>query len=130
MYKGKGSMAWDDELKVGDSLSSQDHIVKSLLKDAESRVSDDAEVIPSEDVVAIEPPPPRETEADRTRDVRRLDRAMDRTLYLVVKGPDGWAFPADVLQDENLHQVSSRPLGSYGMQFHVDPCTQYRPPSE
>lgn len=106
VYNGKGSKAWDDELKVGDQLSSQENVLNSLLKDAEARVSDDAEVIAAEDVVPVERPVERETEADKKGDVKRLDRQLERTLYLVVKGKDGWAFPADVVsRDENLHEV-------------------------
>lgn len=104
-YHGKSSKAWDDELKVGDQLSSQESVLNSLLKDAAARVSDDAEVIAPEDVVPVERPVERLSEADKKNDVRRLDRQMERTLYLVVKGPDGWGFPADVLKDENLHEV-------------------------
>ncbi|KAL6925040.1 hypothetical protein ACHAPO_001993 [Fusarium lateritium] len=111
IYNGKSSKAWEDELKVGDELSNQETIVKSLLKDAESRVSDDAEVIPSDDVVPVEPPADRLTEADHKGDVKRLDRQLDRTLYLVVKGKDGWGFPADVIpKDENLHESAKRVL--------------------
>lgn len=107
VYNGKSSKAWDDELKVGDELSNQETIVKSLLRDAEARVSDDAEIIAPEDVIPVEPPADRVTEADRKGDVQRLDRQLDRTLYLVVKGKDGWGFPADVIpKDENLHEVS------------------------
>ncbi|KAJ4008626.1 hypothetical protein NW752_009744 [Fusarium irregulare] len=111
VYHGKSSKAWDDELKVGDELSNQETIVKSLLKDAEARVSDDAEVIAAEDVVPVEPPADRVTEADSKGDVRRLDRQLDRTLYLVVKGKDGWGFPADVIpKEENLHESAKRVL--------------------
>lgn len=104
-YHGKSSNAWDDELKVGDQLSSQESVLNSLLKDAAARVSDDAEVIAPEDVVPVERPVERLSEADKKNDVKRLDRQMERTLYLVVKGPDGWGFPADVIKDENLHEV-------------------------
>lgn len=107
-YHGKSSKAWDDELKVGDQLSSQESVLNSLLKDAAARVSDDAEVIAPEDVVPVERPAERLSEADKKNDVRRLDRQMERTLYLVVKGPDGWGFPADVLKDENLHEGAKR----------------------
>ncbi|EFY90220.1 hypothetical protein J3458_007226 [Metarhizium acridum] len=111
VYNGKGSKAWDDELKVGDQLSSQESVLNSLLKDAEARVSDDAEIIAAEDVVPVERPVDRETEADRKGDVKRLDRQLDRTLYLVVKGKDGWMFPADVVsRDENLHEAAQRVL--------------------
>lgn len=109
-YNGKSVLAWQDELKVGDQTSSEEHLLKSLLKDAEARVSDDAEIIPEGDVEPVTLPSGRETEADRKGDVRRLDRALDRTLYLVVKGKDGWAFPADVIpRGENVHEVSPKP---------------------
>ncbi|RSM15662.1 hypothetical protein CEP52_000600 [Fusarium oligoseptatum] len=111
VYSGKSSKAWDDELRVGDQLSDQESIVKALLKDAEARVSDDAELIAPDDVVPVEPPVDRVTEADRKGDVKRLDRQLDRTLYLVVKGKDGWGFPADVIpKDENLHESAKRVL--------------------
>ena len=107
VFKGKSSRAWNDELMVGDQLSSQDNVVDSLLKDAQARVSEDAEVIPEADLVPVERPVERESEADKKGDVKRLDRKMDRTLYLVVKGKDGWGFPADKLPEgENLHIVS------------------------
>lgn len=106
VYHGKSSTAWDDELKVGDGLSTQESLVKSLLRDAEARVSDDAEVIAAGDVIPIDPPNDRTTEADNKGDVRRLDRQLERTLYLVVKGKDGWGFPADIIPEgENLHEV-------------------------
>lgn len=111
VYNGKASKAWDDELHVGDSLSDQESVVKALLKDAEARVSDDAEVIAPEDVVPVEAPPSRVTEADKKGDVQRLDRQLDRTLYLVVKGENGWGFPSDVIaKDENLHESAKRTL--------------------
>lgn len=111
VYHGKSSQAWDDELKVGDQLSTQESIVKSLLKDAEARVSDDAELIPEADVVPVDPPVSRVTEADRKNDLKRLDRAMERTLYLVVKGKNGWEFPADIIPaGQNLHESAKRTL--------------------
>ncbi|KAI5465708.1 39S mitochondrial ribosomal protein L46-domain-containing protein [Mariannaea sp. PMI_226] len=111
VYNGKSSKAWDDELLVGDALSDQQSVVKALLKDAEARVSDDAEVIAAADVIPVDPPAGRETEADQKGDVRRLDRQLDRTLYLVVKGDDGWVFPSDVIVNgENLHESAKRTL--------------------
>lgn len=109
-YHGKSAAAWDDELKVGDALSGQDSVVRSLLRDAEARVSDDAELIPEADVVPVEPPAPRATGADAEADARRLDRELERTLYLVVEGKDGWGFPAGLIPEgENLHDVSFEP---------------------
>ncbi|KZL80368.1 nudix domain-containing protein [Colletotrichum incanum] len=115
VYNGKASRAWDDELTVGDGLSSHDTTVDLLLKDSVMRVSDDAEIIPEEDRAPPEALAPRVSEADHKRDTTRLDRAMDRTLYLVVKKQlkDGakWEFPAAGMStEENLHEAAQRIL--------------------
>lgn len=56
---------------------------------------------------------PRRTAADESGDVKSLDRALDRTLFLVVRGQDGrWRFPAQKVAEkkdgelEALHRVS------------------------
>ncbi|KAF9872616.1 50s ribosomal subunit l30 [Colletotrichum karsti] len=113
VYNGKASKAWDDELLVGDGLSGQDAAVDLLLKDAVMRVSDDAEIIPEEDRAPPEKLQPRASEADAKGDKTRLDRAMDRTLYLVVKKGDVWEFPAAGLStQENLHEGAKRVLAN------------------
>lgn len=104
-----GKWAWDDELLLGgqgEQLASPDALREALYTDAESRVSEDGERLSFEDRLRIERPFPRRTEADRTGDVRRLDRALDRTLYLVIKKDGLWRFPQDdVWPDEGLHEV-------------------------
>jgi large subunit ribosomal protein L46 len=46
----------------------------------------------------VDRPLGRFTDADRKGDVRRLDRALARTLYLVVKRKEGgWGFPSGEL---------------------------------
>ncbi|CCF43294.1 NUDIX domain-containing protein [Colletotrichum higginsianum] len=115
VYNGKASRAWDDELTVGDNLSKHDTTVDLLLKDSVMRVSDDAEIIPEEDRAPPEALAPRVSEADLKGDTTRLDRAMDRTLYLVVRkdGKDGekWEFPAAGMStEENLHEAAQRIL--------------------
>ncbi|EGY15072.1 50S ribosomal subunit L30 [Verticillium dahliae VdLs.17] len=58
-------------------------------------VSDDAEIIPVDEPVAARGAQEPRHRGGPAGDVARLDRALDRTLYLVVKGADGrWAFPA------------------------------------
>jgi large subunit ribosomal protein L46 len=106
-YNGKSAGAWDDELRVGDTTSSPEALVEALLNDAEARVSDDAEEIPADERVPAERPQERVTQADKEGDVRRLDRQLERTLYLVVQGESGnWEFPtAPVSTDEALHDV-------------------------
>ena len=102
-----GRALWGDEEPVGSSLAAEADVRAALVRDAELRVSEDGEEIPEADRVPLEPPRPRTTEADEAGDARRLDRQLDRTLYLVVQGKDGaWTFPAsDVLTSENLHEV-------------------------
>jgi large subunit ribosomal protein L46 len=80
------------------------------------RVSEDGEEIAEEERVPVERPMGRRTEADEKADVKRLDRALERTLYLVVKGKDGkWRFPeGDVPTQEALHEVSEFGVGRGG----------------
>jgi hypothetical protein len=56
----------------------------------------------------VEKPMPRITEADQKNDTKSLNRALQRTLYLLVKNKEGqWQFPQDRLKEENLHGVRS-----------------------
>ncbi|XDG01161.1 hypothetical protein ABKA04_000776 [Annulohypoxylon sp. FPYF3050] len=113
-YYARGRNAWNDELLVGSTLSDQTRLREILLKDAESRVTEDGERAKEDEIVPVERPMDRITEADKTNDVRRLDRKLDRTLYLIVKGSDGvWQFPAvDVPTDANLHETAAKALES------------------
>ncbi|KAI8917074.1 39S mitochondrial ribosomal protein L46-domain-containing protein [Powellomyces hirtus] len=58
----------------------------------------------------------RATEADAKKDMKSLDRALDRTLYLVVKRAAGpmkgtWQLPSGALEaDEVLHDGATRHL--------------------
>ncbi len=111
-YNPRGRMNWNDEVLVGSQTSEPSQIVEKLIADAEMRISEDGEVIAEDEVVRLERPLPRRTEADEKADVRRLDRALDQTLYLVVKRGEGekaqWGFPSgDVPTHETLHEVSS-----------------------
>ncbi|KAJ2885937.1 hypothetical protein FB639_001665, partial [Coemansia asiatica] len=55
---------------------------------------------------------PRETEADRSGDVKSLERKLDRTLYLLVKSSKGeWELPTgDVAGEEVLLEAARRNL--------------------
>lgn len=105
-----GPYEWDDELLIGEgeALAGPDTVRETLYLEAESRVSEDGERLSFEDRLRIERPFPRETEADKTGDMTRLDRKLDRTLYLVVRhaGTRRWEFPkSDVQPEELLHEV-------------------------
>lgn len=111
-----GRDAWDDEALVGEGreLADPAYVRERLFTDSESRVSEDGEVLSFEDRSRVERPLGRETEADRTGDVRRLDRKLDRSLYLVVLDRKGrWIFPQDDIRpEEDVYEVSSRLLDS------------------
>lgn len=120
-YKGYGEEAWNDEVLVGAPESDLQYQVERLLEDAEQGGEDGKEGESSEEVdVAtagaktvkhepVERPMPRITEADLKGDVKSLNRALPRTLYLLVKNRDGkWMFPQDKMEGrENLHMVRS-----------------------
>lgn len=113
-YKGYGDEAWNDELLVGAKESEFEWQVERLIEDAEQDGKEagaaeqpGAKVIERE---AVDRPMPRATEADKKGDVKSLNRALQRTLYLLVKNKEGkWQFPQDRLQDEHLHGVSLSP---------------------
>ncbi|KAH8769736.1 putative 54S ribosomal protein L17, mitochondrial [Hyaloscypha finlandica] len=139
-YRAYGEEAWNDELLVTDleqeggegegkskgkglgkmGLAEPKHVVDSLVKEARVRAiegKDGAAVEVQEgDAVHVESnvdqPLKRWTDADRKRDVRRLDRQLARTLYLLVKREGGgWGFPAgELVGRENLHQGAERVL--------------------
>lgn len=127
-YYAQGRNAWNDELLVGSTLSNEERIREILLKDAELRVTEDGEEAPPDEIVPVERPMDRVTEADKKNDIRRLDRALDRTLYLIVQRTDGyWQFPTeDVPTDENLHEVSQRRFSTQCNKLKANQSTDCR----
>ncbi|KAH8889299.1 hypothetical protein GQ53DRAFT_825614 [Thozetella sp. PMI_491] len=114
-YNPRGRLGWNDEVLVGSLTSDPANMAEKLVADAEMRISEDGETLTEDEIVRVERPVPRRTEADEKRDVRRLDRALDRTLYLVVRRGDGekaqWAFPSgEVPTHEALHETAARVL--------------------
>jgi large subunit ribosomal protein L46 len=113
-YTGYGKEAWNDEVLVGARESDFEHQVESLLEDA---ATDGREVGEEEqkgmrkvERELFEKPPSRRTEADEKNDTKSLNRALQRTLYLLVKNKEGqWQFPQDRLKDEHLHGVRLLP---------------------
>jgi len=108
-YKGYGDEAWNDELLVGAQESNFEHQVGKLLEDAEQSGLEDAPDTSGAKKMEREPvekPMSRVTEADQKNDTKSLNRALQRTLYLLVKNKEGqWQFPQDRLNDEHLHGV-------------------------
>lgn len=132
-YRAYGDQAWNDELLSGETsavgeemkgfgkmgIAEPKYIIESLVKDARVRAVEgkdgaaieikegegEAELGVGEG--KVEKPLSRFTESDKTNDVKRLDRQLSRTLYLLVKPEKGsWIFPqGDLEGKENLHQV-------------------------
>ena len=109
-YNAYGDEGWNDELLVGDRVSEPEEQVEKLLRDAEVEVKErdiqgEGKVVKREEV---ERPMPRVTEADKARDMKSLNRVLQKTLYLVVsKGEGQWGFPtAELSKRESLHTVS------------------------
>lgn len=110
-------VGWNDELLVKDkAITEQDHIRGLLIEDSKPRVQEgkdegvvesEGELKEGEEESLLVVPQARETESDVKKDVRMLDRQLERTLYLVVKRQGGgWGFPsAELIGKENLHQV-------------------------
>lgn len=110
VYNAYGVEGWNDELLVGDSVSEPEEQVERLLSDAEVEVKErdvpgEGKVVKKEEV---ERPLPRVTEADQAGDTKSLNRALQKTLYLIVnRGKGRWGFPsAELARQESLHTVS------------------------
>lgn len=112
-YKEDG---WNDEALIGDNIGEPDQVVQKLLEDEGKDVAEsiDAEVAAESKLGGLR----RKTEADEKNDQRSLERALDRTLYLVVKNPSSakaeqWEFPHGPIEgDEGVKECARRVLDS------------------
>lgn len=112
---------------MGDRVSEPEEQVERLLKDAEVEVKErdvqgEGKVVKKEEV---ERPMPRVTEADKAGDMKSLNRALQKTLYLVVnRGKGQWGFPsAELARQESLHTVSrSRFAACRACNANMNPC--------
>lgn len=116
-YNAFGKEGWNDEVLTGDESGEREVIVRKLIEE-EARARKDKDVLGQgkadgeRDMAGLT----RRTEADEKGDVRSLERALTRTLYLLVKrkmakGKEGafWTFPSGVVEGkEGLKEVRSR----------------------
>lgn len=125
VYNAYGEEGWNDELLVGDRISEPEEQIERLVKDAEVEVKEmdfqgEGEVTKKEE---LERPMPRITETDKNKDLKSLNRKLERTLYLLVKGRKDreWTFPRSTLEKkESLHTVSqksTKPLVRHDAEF-------------
>ncbi|KAI9678938.1 MAG: 54S ribosomal protein L17 mitochondrial [Trizodia sp. TS-e1964] len=137
-YNPYSKTGWNDELLVGAKESEPEYQIQALLKDSiPSKVEGPDHVNVQQSEEEFEAPMPRVTEADKSGDQRSLNRLLQKTLYLLVRGKEGrWNFPHDALVgNENLHDAAERilvqtgglnmntwvigrvPIGSYNFKF-------------
>lgn len=104
-YNAYSKEAWNDELLVGAQESEPDNVVETLVSDAESTANNTSQDSSKREEVPR--PYPRVTEADKKGDTRSLDRALQRTLYLLVQSKEGhWKLPSSpITGDETLRSV-------------------------
>ncbi|KAL2829145.1 ribonuclease H-like domain-containing protein [Aspergillus cavernicola] len=109
-YNAYSPEAWNDELLVGAPESNPDHIVESLISDAESTANATSQDTSKKE--EIPRPHPRVTEADQKNDTQSLNRALQRTLYLLVQSKKGyWKLPTSpVATGETLRLAAERTL--------------------
>lgn len=113
VYNAYSEDGWNDELLVGARESEPEEQIEALVQDAQDEKKDgEGKEGVAKKAGEIEKPMTRVTEADRVGDMKSLNRALTRTLYLVVKSGKGkkadgrWRFPSSVLVGkESLHTV-------------------------
>ncbi|KAK2753239.1 54S ribosomal protein L17 mitochondrial [Arachnomyces sp. PD_36] len=111
-YNAYSKEAWNDELLVGAVESEPEHQIEALVKDAETTASeaDMGDSVTKKEEVPR--PMPRVTEADIKGDQKSLDRLLQRTLYLLVQGKEGyWKFPTtNIEKKESVRLAAERSL--------------------
>lgn len=116
VYNAYSKEGWNDEILLGARESEPEEQINALVREAqiEAELGEEGEGMVKKEK-AVEKPMPRVTEADKAGDMKSLNRALTRTLYLVVKsgkeGKEGgrWGFPSSVLMGrESLHTVCIR----------------------
>ncbi|KAH6664889.1 putative 54S ribosomal protein L17, mitochondrial [Halenospora varia] len=121
-YQAYGKEGWNDEVLVGDRTAEPGFAIKKLIEDSmvravEGKDGQAVEVKPGEVAEGQEEiikPKERKTKSDKKNRREKLDRKLDRTLYLVVKRKGngrGWELPCgELVGRENLHQAAERIL--------------------
>ncbi|KAF8545153.1 39S mitochondrial ribosomal protein L46-domain-containing protein, partial [Trichophaea hybrida] len=115
-YTGFGPRSWADELLVGDeSQKSEDNGYRRLVETTITGEASNVEEGVEGEEKKLDIPLPRISKADKEGDRKSLDRAMTRTLYLLVKSKDrskhAWRFPqSPVMGRENLKEAAQRTL--------------------
>jgi hypothetical protein len=97
-YFKKGSVAerkWKEDVLARDTA----------MKDASKSLTEAVQQQRLDDTTTTQ----RTTQADTTNDTKKLDRALQRNLYLIVNQQNQWRFPqTDLHTNEYLHEVKQK----------------------
>lgn len=106
-YNAYSKDAWNDELLVGAVESEPEHQAEMLVQDAEATANATSQDTSKKE--EIPRPFSRVTEADQQNDQTSLNRALQRTLYLLVQSKEGyWSLPSSPVEtEETLRLVGS-----------------------
>ncbi|KAK1147127.1 hypothetical protein N8T08_001866 [Aspergillus melleus] len=109
-YNAYSKDAWNDELLVGAVESEPEHQVEMLVQDAEATANATSQDTSKKE--EIPRPFSRVTEADEKGDQTNLNRALQRTLYLLVQSKEGyWKLPSSPVEtEETLRLAAERTL--------------------
>ncbi|KAI8336149.1 39S mitochondrial ribosomal protein L46-domain-containing protein [Chlamydoabsidia padenii] len=96
-YFKKGSVAerrWKEDVQARDTAMKDPSVSLSQSVKADTETTNE-----------------RITQADKENDIKKLDRALQRHLYLIVKQHNQWQFPqTDLHTNEYLHEAAERQL--------------------
>ncbi|KAI8340811.1 39S mitochondrial ribosomal protein L46-domain-containing protein [Chlamydoabsidia padenii] len=97
-YFKKGSVAerrWKEDVQARDTAMKDSSVSLSKVVEHQDNTTTQARI----------------TQADKDSDIKKLDRALQRHLYLIVKQHNQWQFPQSDLQaNEYLHEAAERQL--------------------
>ncbi|PLB51245.1 50S ribosomal subunit L30 [Aspergillus steynii IBT 23096] len=105
-YNAYSKDAWNDELLVGAVESEPAHQAELLVQDAEATANATSQDTSKRE--EIPRPFSRVTEADEKNDQTSLNRALQRTLYLLVQSKEGfWKLPSSPVETEETLRIAA-----------------------
>lgn len=108
-YFKKGSVAerrWKEDVQARDNVMNDGSksLSEAIQESQQKQQKEEQDTQLNQQPIQINS---RITQADKDNDIKKLDRALQRNLYLIVKQKNQWQFPqTDLQNNEYLHEVS------------------------
>ncbi|ORX46544.1 hypothetical protein DM01DRAFT_1327704 [Hesseltinella vesiculosa] len=110
-YFKKGTLAerrWKEQVEARNAAMNDPSLSLTDAVD-QTRASEDADGAAAAAAPVVQAD--RITKADKENDIKKLDRALQQNLYLIVKQQNKWQFPqTDMQASEYLHEAAERHL--------------------